>query len=68
MRLGWNIPLPGPFFLSGTIWRSRSRRQHVPRYHGTLTDGWKCPHFHLREDTANACAAAELRRRRRAAG
>ena len=33
MRLGWSIPLPGPFRLSGTIWRSKRRR---PGYHGTL--------------------------------
>ena len=31
MRLGWGIPLPGPFWLGGTIWRSgRSRRSHRP--------------------------------------
>lgn len=60
MRLGWSIPLPGPFRLSGTIWRSRRRRGRV--YHGTLP-GWQCPHGHRREDTAVACAQREQRRR-----
>lgn len=27
MRLGWSVPLPGPFRLSGTAWRSRRRRR-----------------------------------------
>jgi len=38
MRLGWRIPLPGPFFLGGTVWRSR--RRYVPAdywTHGTCT-------------------------------
>ena len=60
MRLGWRIPLPGPFFLSGTILRHRLRRSRV--YHGTLP-GWQCPHNHRREDTAMACAGRERRRR-----
>lgn len=59
MRLGWRIPLPGPFSLSGTIWRSRRRRQV---FHGTLP-GWTCPHDHRREDTAIECAQREARRR-----
>lgn len=62
MRLGWSIPLPGPFRLSGTIWRSRRRQRLV--YHGTLPDGWECPHEHRREDTAIECARREARRRR----
>jgi hypothetical protein len=64
MRLGWSIPLPGPFWLSGTIWRSRHRRRRTPVYHGTLP-GWRCAHDHRREDTAQACAEREARRRLR---
>lgn len=60
MRLGWHIPLPGPFSLSGTLWRSRRRRARV--YRGTLP-GWRCPHDHRREDTAIECARREARRR-----
>jgi len=59
MRLGWSIPLPGPFYLGGTIWRSRPRRRG---YHGTLR-GWRCAHNHQRPDTAIACAQREQRRR-----
>jgi hypothetical protein len=62
MRLGWSIPLPGPFRLSGTIWRSKPRRRKGRGYHGTLP-GWKCPHNHSREDLAVACAQREARRR-----
>lgn len=59
MRLGWSVPLPGPFRLSGTLWRSRRR----PRgFHGTLP-GWQCPHNHERQDTAIACAQREARRK-----
>ncbi len=61
MRLGWRIPLPGPFYLGGTVWRSRPRGRV---YHGTLP-GWRCPHNHRREDTAVACAQREERRRYR---
>jgi hypothetical protein len=67
MRLGWSIPLPGPFRLSGTIWRSKPRRRkrHGPArrvYHGSLP-GWKCVHNHSREDLAVACAQREAKRR-----
>jgi hypothetical protein len=58
MRLGWSIGLPGPFRLSGTIWRSRRRRT----YRGTLP-GWRCRHRHARRDLAVACAQREARRR-----
>lgn len=61
MRIGWSIPLPGPFRLSGTLWRS-GRRRRV--YHGTLP-GWKCRHRHSRPDLARACAQREAQRRRR---
>jgi hypothetical protein len=64
MRLGWRIPLPGPFYLGGTIWRSR-RHSRRPFYTGTLPDGWRCPHRHTREDKAIECRDKELRRRRR---
>jgi len=65
MRLGWHVHLLGPFTLGGTIWRSRSRsRRRGPVYHGTLP-GWQCPHDHRREDTAQACAQREARRRLR---
>lgn len=61
MRIGWSIRLPGPFYLAGTLWRSKKRRQRV--YHGTLGTDWICPHNHRREDTALACAHREERRR-----
>jgi len=65
VRIGWHIPLPGPFSIGGTVWRSKSRRRR-PRtrrhtaatrrgYHGTLP-GWTCPHNHSRPDLAEACA------------
>ena len=59
MRLTWGIPLPGPFRLSGTLWRSRPRGRV---WHGTLP-GWRCPHDHPRKDAAVACAQQEARRR-----
>jgi hypothetical protein len=62
VRLGWRIGLPGPFYLGGTVLRSRSRRPRLRVYHGTLP-GWKCPHNHTRMDTAVACAQREPRRR-----
>lgn len=61
MRIGWSIPLPGPFRVSGTVWRSKSRRRGKT-YHGQLP-GWKCPHNHSREDLALACAQREAQRR-----
>jgi hypothetical protein len=61
MRIGWHIPLPGPFSVGGTLWRSKSRRRG-PVYHGRLP-GWKCPHNHSRPDLAEACAEREARRR-----
>lgn len=63
MRLGWSIPLPGPFRLSGTVWRSKPRRRG-PVYHGKI-GRWTCPHNHQREDTAVACARREALRRKR---
>jgi hypothetical protein len=60
VRIGWHIPLPGPFSVGGTLWRSKPRRR--PGYHGTLP-GWKCPHNHSRPDLAEACAQREARRR-----
>jgi hypothetical protein len=67
MRLGWRVHLFGPFSPGGTIWQSKRRRSRRKVYHGTLPDGWTCPHNHTREDTAAACAHREARRRRRAA-
>jgi hypothetical protein len=61
MRLGWRIPLPGPFYLGGTVWRSKRRSRRIT-YHGELP-GWHCPHSHTRPDTAIACANRELRQR-----
>lgn len=26
MRIGWSVPLPGPFRIGGTVWRSKRRR------------------------------------------
>lgn len=64
MRLGWSVPLPGPFRIGGTLWRSRGRsRRRV--YHGTLP-GWKCPHNHTRPDTATQCARSRARDRQMA--
>ncbi len=61
MRIGWSIPLGGPFRLTGTVWRSKSRRRG---YHGTLQNPrWTCPHNHSRPDLAQACAEREARRR-----
>ena len=61
-RIGWSIPLPGPFYLAGTLWRSRRRRART--YHGTLADGWTCGHAHRTESAAEECARREQRRRR----
>src|SRR2546430_7816592 len=27
MRIGWHVPLPGPFSAGGTLWRSKRRRR-----------------------------------------
>jgi hypothetical protein len=62
MRLSWRDHLLGPLYAGGTIWRSKPRRRG-PVYHGTLPDGWKCPHDHRSEDAAIACAHREARRR-----
>jgi hypothetical protein len=62
MRIGWRIPLPGPFYLGGTVWQSKRHRPRRDVYHGTLP-GWKCPHDHRRMDTAVDCARREARRR-----
>jgi hypothetical protein len=57
----------GPFSesLVWTNWRSKSRPRG-PVWHGELPGGWGgkgvCPHNHRREDTAQACTAAEERR------
>jgi hypothetical protein len=64
MRIGWRIPLPGPFYLGGTVWQSKRHRPRRPAFHGTLP-GWECPHFHTRPDTAKACADREAGRRLR---
>jgi hypothetical protein len=61
MRIGWRIPLPGPFYIGGTVWRSKRRRRG---YHGTLP-GWKCEHVHRTRTAAEECANRELRRRAR---
>lgn len=67
MRFGWSLHA-GPFWLSDTLWRSKPRRRQQFRparrvWHGTLADGWQCPHNHLRPDTATECALREARRR-----
>jgi len=62
MRFGWSFGLPGPFYIGGTIWRSKRRRPRSRVYHGTLP-GWRCKHDHRREDTAVECARREARRR-----
>src|SRR5690349_17186296 len=60
MRIWWSLPLPGPFRVGGTAWRSNSR----PGYHGVHSElpGWKCPHNHSRLDRAVACANREAGR------
>jgi hypothetical protein len=66
MRLGWSIRLPGPFRLSGTIWRSGRRRRHRRRhrvYAGQLP-GWKCRHKHRTQEAALECARRESRKRK----
>jgi hypothetical protein len=65
MRLGWHVHLFGPFGVGGTIWQSRRRRRRRKGFHGTLPDGWTCPHNHTRPDTARDCAEREVRRRQR---
>lgn len=35
MRIGWGIPLPGPFYVGGTIWRSGRRRRRGSRRPGS---------------------------------
>lgn len=64
MRLGGSIG-PRLLRLSWTYWRSRPRRAPRHWWAGKLDDGWTCPHHHTREDTAEACAQRELRRRAR---
>lgn len=68
MRLYWHKHLFGPFGIGGTIWRSKRRRRRQPVWHAQLPDGWRCPHDHRREDTADACRDRELRRRMRLGG
>lgn len=55
MRLGWRIPLPGPFSLSGTVWRSK-RRRATPRY--KVLD---CGHAHRTEQAHRECLEAGVR-------
>jgi hypothetical protein len=67
MRISWSLPLPGPFRIGGTVWRSGRRHRRAPRrevFRGQLP-GWQCPHEHKRADTALACAGREARRRAR---
>lgn len=28
MRIYWSLPLPGPFRIGGTLWRSKRRRRY----------------------------------------
>jgi hypothetical protein len=58
MRLGWRIPLPGPFSVGGTLWRSKPRRRGKT-WHGTAP-GWRCPHNHRTQEAAQACARRHL--------
>jgi len=51
MRLGFYEGLPGPFYLAGTLWRSKPRR----RYRATLGT-WTCSHAHRSETAALRCA------------
>lgn len=61
VRIYWSLPLPGPFRIGGTVWRSRRRRQV---YSGTLP-GWECHHEHRTPEAALECAQRESRRRAR---
>lgn len=68
MRIGWRIPLPGPFYVGGTVWRSRQRGRRF-WWHGVILDSanhractWQCPHDHRRSDTAYDCAARRASR------
>ena len=59
MWFGWHIPLPGPFSVGGTIWRSRRRRRRRKVWHGEIKAiRWQCPHNHQRQDTAESAPAA----------
>lgn len=62
MRIWWSLPLPGPFRVGGTVWRSKSRRRGYHGVHSALP-GWQCPHNHSRLDLATECANQEARRR-----
>jgi hypothetical protein len=62
MRITWSLPLPGPFRIGGTLWRSK-RRPRGKTWHGTLP-GWKCHHDHRTVEAARECAAREQRKRR----
>lgn len=53
MRLGWHIPLPGPFYLAGTIWRSKSRRRYPVQ---------DCGHAHRTRQAYVECRMRQQRR------
>lgn len=56
MRLGWRIPLPGPFSLSGTVWRSK-RPKPVTRQYKVQS----CGHAHRTEQAHRECLEAGVR-------
>jgi hypothetical protein len=62
MRIWWSLPLPGPFRIGGTVWRSKSRRSGFHGVHDLLP-GWQCRHNHSRLDLAADCANREYARR-----
>lgn len=62
MRIGWRVPLPGPFYLAGTVWRSHKRRAASQYWYGYRPDGSRCPHRHRRPETALECTRTLARR------
>ena len=50
MRLGWSIHLPGPFYVSGTIWRSHHQHGYQRKY-----PILPCGHAHRSQRTYDEC-------------
>jgi len=51
MRLSWHIRLPGPFSLSGTIWRSKPKHKGYVRKWAILD----CGHAHRTAEAYQMC-------------
>ena len=57
MRLSWHIRLPGPFSLSGTIWRSKPKHKGYVRKWAILD----CGHAHRSSEAYQACVKKQVR-------